>query len=36
MFEKGITGKRFSIGNKFDIVIEKGKIAKIIKNDVKK
>lgn len=34
MFEKSITHKKFSIGNKFDIIIEKGKIAKIQKNNV--
>ncbi len=35
LLDKSVTGKRFSIGNKFSIIIEKNKTAKIYKNDVK-
>lgn len=31
MFEKSITGKTFSIGSKFDIIVQRGKKAKILK-----
>ena len=36
LMDKHISGKMFSIGNKFTIVIEKNKVAKIYKNSVKK